>query len=491
MNNRFRKQFIFGPAELLSPHFADWPSLPIGKNVLKRHPALQQHQAESEARKVIFLGFAVHCEHPEFSEQNIAEQLAGCTSDEAFLNELDALCGTFVVIESVNDQLKFYNDISSSGKLFYLNGAGGVLLGSDPKILAEVVSLKRDESDAAKAFYSSAFFNKPRYKKWLGNRTWYESLFQVLPNHGFDYSKQQVFRYYPRKERKELPVNEIIAESARILRNISKATFLRNNAYVSLTAGWDSRVIMASTKEFSDRATYYTFRFNNGAVNEKDVRIAKRICADLGLKHILPEPYSSVPEEHANDIEASFELRNDARYLSFLKLFEGELVDTIAVTGSISEIAKNYFERLPIRTGAELAKAAHFPELPYVVSYFQQWIYESKDRIERLGYTPQDFAHWEQDIANFAGQGILSTSYVANRISPFNCRKLIDTILQANISYRDGYNNVVYRGIIKELWPELLNYPVNPTLKVKMINWSKKLGIYPVYKQLQQRINRN
>ena len=35
------------------------------------------------------------------------------------------------------------------------------------------------------------------------------------------------------------------------------------------------------------------------------------------------------------------------------------------------------------------------------------------------------------------------------------------------------------------MWPELLNYPFNPTKKEKIILFMKKIKIYPIYKFLQ------
>lgn len=488
MSVLFRKQFACVPRSKSADVVTDWACFDVGSNQLFVQPTLPVNMARGRERNSILLGTAIHCLEPTWKESDIAKALSKCATETQFLDTLDCLCGTFVVIDERGEDIRFFNDVASSGKLFYLNTEEGALIGSDPRLIGHFHQLVKDEDPDAAAYYASPFFKNANNKKWLGDRTWYKGVFQVLPNHGFHLQTKNVFRYYPRTKREEIPVGRIIEESAELLENIVNGVFTRDDGFVSVTAGWDSRVIMASTKPFADRATYYTFEKPGNAVNDKDVAIAQRICRDLGLNHRLVRPPKAFPEVHASAMRCSFELGEDKRCLSFLGLFDEQLVEHYTLTGSISEIAKNYFERLPIGNGLELAKAAHFPATPYVVNYFQAWIDRSKSQIEQLGYTPQDFAHWEQDIANFAGQGIMSTSYVSNRISPFNCRKLIDLILHANIDYRDGYNSVVYRGIIQALWPELLRYPVNPTLKVRLINLAKKTGVYPVYRRIRQRL---
>ena len=64
-------------------------------------------------------------------------------------------------------------------------------------------------------------------------------------------------------------------------------------------------------------------------------------------------------------------------------------------------------------------------------------------------------------------------------------------MLSVNPKYRDGKNTIFFRYLIKKMWPELLNYPFNPTFKDKLILFMKKIKIYRLYKYLQIKFHKN
>ena len=56
---------------------------------------------------------------------------------------------------------------------------------------------------------------------------------------------------------------------------------------------------------------------------------------------------------------------------------------------------------------------------------------------------------------------------------------------------RDGKDTKFFRYLMQQMWPELLNYPFNPTKKDKLIILMKKIRIYPLYKYLQIKFHKN
>ncbi len=56
----------------------------------------------------------------------------------------------------------------------------------------------------------------------------------------------------------------------------------------------------------------------------------------------------------------------------------------------------------------------------------------------------------------------LEWDIVQETFTPYNCRLLMETMLGVNIKYRVIPSNIMYREIIKSLWEELLEIPINP-----------------------------
>lgn len=75
--------------------------------------------------------------------------------------------------------------------------------------------------------------------------------------------------------------------------------------------------------------------------------------------------------------------------------------------------------------------------------------------------------------------------------SASNLYRIGDYNLFTSKEIQDGKDTKFFRYLIEEMWPELLNYPFNPTKKDKIILFMKKVKIYSIYKYLQINFHKN
>jgi len=144
-----------------------------------------------------------------------------------------------------------------------------------------------------------------------------------------------------------------------------------------------------------------------------------------------------------------------------------------------------------VRNGEDVVRAIHSPDNKYLSNFYQKWLDRNKQIIQKYGYEILDFIHWEQDITNFAGQNTYYAHHYVNLFSIFNSREIIQIMLAVNPKLRDGKDTIFFKYLIEKIWPELLQYPFNPTRKDKIILFMKKIKIYPIYKFLQIYFLRN
>ena len=478
---KYYKQFVAFTSSIRPDIPEDFKSTEIGELSIAFQPDLEFYAAASTDVTVVMLGFALHPINAHWSDQEIVNHLSKL-DEQSFLEELSILNGTYRIFRAEGKNVSIYHDAATSGKIFYKFLENKLIVGSDQRILEDVFKLKKDDSEIALKFYNSDFFKNR--ETWFGNLTPYKDLFQLLPNYKICSDLGKVIRYFPLYPLQKKELKEVASQSKKIIEGYYQAAANRFDLKVSMTAGWDSRILLAASKPYVNNAQYYTFlRYN---INEThfDVVTAQQMAKDFGLDHFL------LPDEMVHQKEIEEWMRQNLALLStercrhMMDLKDRGTGNPIAVLGTLSEVVKNYLENVPVHTGKELVAALHFPAFEYLEEYFQSWLEENREYLQKLGYSFMDFAHWEQDITNFAGQGLCYHNLVLPAFTPFNSRMLLNTMLSVNAKYRDQHYNELYVEIIKEMWPDLLAYPINPGRKAKLIALAKKIGIYHFYKRL-------
>jgi len=315
-------------------------------------------------------------------------------------------------------------------------------------------------------------------------------MYQLVSNHSLEIETFQSSRVFPRKERIELTQEKSIKLLIFIFRNILTQINKKYTIYSSITAGYDSRLLMSATKFISDEIEYYTFKLPNLSSNVVDYILPKKITSDLGLKYKSVK-INNLDNEIQKEIIETYDLPKIRPFQQYKNIFPEKHKPNILLVGFVSEVAKNYLENVKVKNGKDIVRAVHLPDNKYLEGYYQEWLDKNKKTIQNFRYELLDFIHWEQDITNFAGQNTYYAHHYVNLFSIFNSREIIKLMLSVNPKFRDGKNTKLFNLLIKNMWPELLNYPFNPTKKDKIIILMKKIRIYPLYKYLQVKFYKN
>lgn len=473
MDSRFfRKQFLLTDSDQSAKMAGtDWSTWSIGRYRLFTHPLLKTVACEGKEWSTILMGFAVHCYLPDIDEKDIVEKL-NSLQGRPLLDELDKLGGNFVVLRHDKDRISVYNDPATAQKVFYFKRGKEIFVGSDPKLIGEFTNLEEDSSPEAREYYTSSFFKKN--ERWVGNLTKYKDVYQLLPNHRLLLPKMRVERFFPREKREEIELGTAAKQVAELLRNLARGFARKNKLAIALTAGWDSRILMAATRDYANDIYYFTF--DKGLGNEFDVIIAQKLCDIAGQEHHLIE--RQLTDEHTRLHQGSFALKK------MQSVPHGETSSGYEynhLKGTVSEICKNYYGGIEVTNKYRYAGLAHFPMVTYCLDHFDSWLKEHRNFINSMGYRINDFAHWEQDICNFAGTGAHHNNQFYFVSSLFNCRECIRLSLATHHRYRSSYRHRLYYKVIQILWKELLVEPFNPSRKVKWITSLDRLGLYKWY----------
>jgi len=473
----FRNQYLLTNKRI--PDQKDTNEIRIDKFSLYFGKDIEYYTAKKDKTQITLLGYTFHC-YDSLSEQELIEKLLTLNEGE-ILDEIDLWCGHFILFVAKKN-IKIYNDACASFKVFYGKKDNVKVIGSDPKIIREFFDFKEDKEPDKLRFYQSYFFKNNSTK--IGHDTRFKNLYQLVSNHCLDIEKNTSERIFPRKERKE--VSQKIA-GEKLINIFNHLTYLiekRYTVYASLTAGFDSRLLMAATKNISRKVEYYTFKLTNQKENFIDHTIPKKITSDLGLNYSFIR-IKELPKNIKDNILTSYDFPKLRPFEQYLNIFPKNKKENILLVGFVSEVAKNYLEKVKVRKGKEAVRALHLPDNSYLERYYKNWLKKNRKLILDLNYELLDFIHWEQDITNFAGQNTYYAHHYVRLFSIFNSREILRIMLSVPAEKRDSKSPIFFKHLIKKMWPDLMNYPFNPTFKEKTILFMKKIKIYPFYKYLQ------
>ena len=473
----FRNQYLLTNKEI---HLQkDVSKICIGDFTLYFGNDIQYYTVQKNDRQITLLGYVFHC-YNDKKEQDLIANLFALTESE-LLDEIDLWCGHFVLFIK-NKEIKIYNDACASFKVFYGEEDDKKVVASDPKIITIFFDFKEDTDTKKLKFYQSDYFKNNPTK--IGIDTRFKNLYQLVSNHSLNIKNNSTERVFPRKKRKEISQEIAGKKLIKIFNHLTLLIEKRHTVYASLTAGYDSRLLMAATKNIADKVKYYTFKLPNKKEDYIDYTLPKNITSDLGLNYSFVR-IKELPNKTKEQILNSYDYPKMRPFEQYRSIFPKNKKENILLVGFVSEVAKNYLERVNVKDGKDVVRAVHLPDNNYLENYYQNWLNKNQSLILDFNYEILDFIHWEQDITNFAGQNTYYAHHYVRLFSIFNSREILKIMLSVPKEKRDGKSPIFFKYLIKKMWPELMNYPFNPTLKDKGILFMKKIKIYPFYKYLQ------
>lgn len=395
---------------------------------------------------------------------------AGFMSDGA-RHTIKTVCSTTSILENaLINVLAGSFIIISHGKLqqrLYLDPAGSmpIVFRTDTPRAGSTADAVFDDAE-----YQSRFDDKTYQSLvlaeglggWIpGYDTAHTGLKRLLPNHCLDLESWRAERHWPNSatDTKWLPPTESVEIICSALTEFCSASVEQSNVYSGLTAGQDTRLVLAGCRSVKQKMKFFTYHARDSQI---DVDIARRISVTFGLNHEVFFPRSAnahqqaawdravghcVLEHNRNNHPVLYELPDDAVIFSGLygevgccRLYRGDY-ETI---NGIKLDEKFVLKRLALPVTERTLQAVRL------------WL----EPISQ--YEPSvilDLAFWELKFGGWAMSQRPAQGSIRMHHLPLAQRAILQTFVFTNPL--DKLGSIFYRTCIRRLWPELADLPFN------------------------------
>lgn len=481
---RFNKQFVM--MKSIDNDILNWDYLQIADYKLFFHPELIINECELSYCKVVLLGDIYDYRNYKSTNQEIIRELAESTNSFMdFVRESYKYSGTYVILyfDKKDNSIFLYGDSTNQREVYYINkGSSEMVVGSQPNIINLVMPMYEDNDIEAYDFYSSKAFASR--KTYVGEVTNYVGLKHLKPNHFIDIQSRETIRFFPDQKLSKISLSIATEKAVMMIRGYIKAAAERYPLLVPVSAGWDSRVLLSATKDIADRCTYFVYKHPHMSDSNQDVVIPQQLFKKLGIDFSILEYSEDISTDLYNQILESlpFPRKNGFKYI--INVLKKDYPDHLCLNGNVSEIVRKYYERIYNLTPKKIAFLQKYPESKYAIHEYEKWISASSEIFDDNNFSISDMLYWEENCGNWAAKGKSEVLTASELFSPFNSRELLVTLLSVDEKYRDKQNPVLYKHIIKYLWEDVLQVPVNPSFKIQVIKALHKIGIYTYYRNI-------
>jgi hypothetical protein len=387
-------------------------------------------------------------------EVNVPVEVASL--DDIELRVLPKLSGMFVYLTGGQLPARLYMDHG---------GSLPIVCSPQDKAAACSAAMLLDE-DAYRARFRAdlhkALIGREGAGGWIsGTLTAHSGVFRVLPNHVLDLETWTSRRFWPRRGDFAAwrDIEPAAAAAADALSDFCSAAARTFDVGVTLTAGFDSRLLMASCRRDVDRFGFFTLEAPNG---EMDVEVSQAIAHRFGLSHrVLPLRQASEAEMAGWDrmvgdcmVEAPRRTHTTLR----------DLTDRNAVfTGMYGEVGRCRLYRQDLEVINAARIDAQFvidrltlPPHPELLENIGEWFAALEGQpnsvILDLAFHELKFGSWAM------GQRPISNSIKLNFL-PFAQRPVLEAFL--SVAPVQKTTEGLFLALIGRLWPELMALPVN------------------------------
>lgn len=404
---------------------------------------------------------------------NLAKKLS--LSKNEFLNYLDILNGRFVCIYSVNGNIFALNDATGTRSVYYC--LSRPVMASHYNLLNDIVC---SEPEPFYEKYMEVVKKKVSEHKsypWVmpGDLTPFKDIRILVPNHEIDFATMTSSRFWPRAKMPDVNIDSVCDEIAILIGR--QAEVLSDNYRIieSLTAGTDARITLAAVRNIADKVTFFTYHNPVQKVGEYETNdreenflFAKNLCKKENLNFY---EINFTEEQIPADLTKLYRLNHYHIHLPqllphYIKLFTQ---GSIHLRSNLIEIIRSnhvptnlFVSENDIRLFVQYMNwnpnDMYYNEACNI--YFK-FFSEYKDNI--YDYSGSHLAYWEHRLGSWLSSAVLTISdFSCDTFQLFNCRYIMGIGMSLPMYFKN--RSIIYDGILKRLWPDLLDYgiPNNP-----------------------------
>lgn len=479
----YRRQFILSTEAGHALRHHGRQVLVGGRYHLSAHRDLELTHVERDGKSLTLLGFALDPDRPEASNAQILQRLIEATSQcEDLFISTETFGGRWVLIAHDGVETMVLHDATGQRHVHYAHNpaSGSLMCASKPGIMAEQLGLTMDP-EAVDFIRSRGMDDYEIY--WMpGDTSLFAEIKALLPNHALFLSNGNCRRYWTPNPPAPADHASALAECLRLIRGQFASARRRFPLAIPMTAGWDSRLVLALNQEYARELYAFTLVYPHLPMQSRDVAVPARLLAKLGIAHhVIPYPKSTNEGFKAifrrNNVSA-----NDAYCRDIQTLHDHYPGERVCVTGDAAEIVKRYYERSrpesePV-SAIELAELSRLGTHPFAIRAFGRWLEDAGNpQIDLL-----DLFCWEQMSGRWQAKIRSEYDMVQESFSPLNNRRLLGIMLTIDPRMRRAPDFKLFAEMIEILWPEVLSEPINPpefvSRKRRLLNILKKSGAH-------------
>jgi len=483
---KFRRQFLLTMSPISELNY--WNKIKIGQYYLYSHSDLELHQVSDLEKSIVLLGDLYDAYAPEKDNQNIIQDiLRGADSVGGFISKLRKYAGCYVALFKMGDDTVLINDARGSREIYYCTENNRIVCGSQPNLIAKFSSpeIKPTKDKTLLDFYG----NHLRDSRWIGDETYFNGIKHLLPNRYLDINKRRVCRYWPSGPIRQLTLDEAVSKSCVFLQGIMKAIVQRHSAMMAVTGGIDSRTLLAASRGIQDKIYYFINNIGLG-YNHPDISVPKKIFESIRVPFNIQEVSHHVDDEFRKIFLGNTFLASDHYLPPIYHIFYQNHSQKRCILG-IGEIGRSFYgKKIKNLNGYRLAYLQKYEECRYVIEQCEEILVDILPVANKSGINVLDLFYWEQRLGNWAAVRN-SESYIAiEKVDPYNSHLLMEVFLGVEKKYSKKRKNILFREMIRHMWPELLAWPINPpcTMRDKVTGFLDNIGVYEFLRELKYQL---
>jgi len=442
----------------------DFASFDFADLRIHAHAKLKVTIAATESTQVALLGYIIDPRRPDDSDETIVQRLTATSASPEQLHEnIECTTGRYVLLFKTPSAFIVTGDALHFRQIHYALPDDQIAMTSSPKLFLSYFDYDLQLDDAKRQLLELPAYTH-HDAHWYGDESLDSRLMKLLPNHYLDIAAREVKRVTPFPEKTVADEDEVIGYASFVLQNTFASLTQRYRLMHPLTAGWDSRLLLAASRESGKGIHYYVF--DRPSVAADDVAVSTRLSRKLGLDFAVVRP-GPVSEEFAalyrrEHIMPRVVSKTENIHYHYTQDYGSDVVNVNGNGGEIARCRYGYTRR-PVSVDMVCECTPYNKKSEYVYEQLKKWYADVVPFADECGLCVLDLFLWEQRMGNWGALYPFEADIAVEEMSPFNNRRLLMELLSVDGKERRAPRFRFYRRLIAALWPEALSEPFNPS----------------------------